>query len=92
MANPPYLHGTVTVTASATLICSPLSSPVGVLVQNNGANTVYLGGPTVTGSGTTQGVSVAAGASVTVPTAGDAVHDLYAISPSGSTVAYLFPA
>ena len=91
MANAPYLQGTVTVGNTATLLCSPLNSPGGVLVQN-GATVIYLGGPNVTSSGATQGVSVAANATINVPTVGQSAHDLYAITASGSSsVSYLIP-
>lgn len=91
MANPPYLHGTVTVSSTATLVCSPAASSGGVVIQN-GATAIFLGGPGVTSSGATQGVSVAANATLVVPTVGYAPHDLWAITASGSSsVSFLFP-
>ena len=92
MANAPYNQGTVTVGTSATLICSPATGAHGVLIQNNGSVAVFIGGSTVTASGATAGISVAANATVTVPTVGDSPHDLYGIVASTTAnVAYLFP-
>ena len=91
MANSPYIAGTVSVGSTATLLCSPAASSGGVLVQN-GSTAIFLGGPGVTSSGASQGLSVAANATVTVPTVGYAVHDLWAVTASGSSsVSFLFP-
>jgi hypothetical protein len=87
-----FANGAVSVTSTATLVCTVRGVNDGVLVQNSGATDVYLGGPSVTASGATQGVKLAAGATVTVPTSGPYAHNLYAITASStSTVAYLFP-
>jgi hypothetical protein len=57
----------------ATLICTPSSVPEndGVLIQNLGSGTLYIGGSTVTANTTsTGGLQVAANATVNVPTTG----------------------
>ena len=79
-----YLHGTVTVGAAAVLLVSAGYSSGGVLVQNQGAEAVWLGGPTVTANtAATGGIQVPAGASVTVPTTGSGRRDLYAVAVTG---------
>lgn len=86
----PYASGTVTVGTTAVLLAT-VTSPTGVLVQNNSgtAITVYLGGSTVTAA---TGYVLAQNASVTVPTLGDAGCELYAIAASaGASVTYLYP-
>lgn len=88
-----YLSGTATVAAARSVLVTT-GSPGGVLVQNNGSVAVFLGGSAVTAdTAATGGISVAAGASVTVPTAGGAKADLYAVVASGTAaVAWLSPA
>ena len=91
----PYKNGVVSVGTTATLIATPGSAPEqgGVLIQNLGSSTLYLGGSTVTaGTTSTGGLQVAANASVSVPTTGSASESLYGIVASGTAnVAYLFP-
>jgi hypothetical protein len=58
----------------------------GVLVQNTGANTVYIGDSAVAASGTHLGFSLAAAASVLIPTVGGPADDLYAITASSTSV------
>lgn len=88
-----YLHGTVTVGTAATLLTTT-NTPGGLLLQNNGAAPVFVGGPTVTADTTaTGGIQVAAGASITVPTIGGVIADLYAVIATGTAaVAWLKPA
>lgn len=88
-----YSNGVVTVGTTPTLIASAIGA-TGILVQNQGAGTVYLGGSTVTADATaTGGVTLAATASITIPTSGAEQCDLYAIVASGTAkVAYLMPA
>jgi hypothetical protein len=78
----------VSVGTTATLICTVGSAPEndGALVQNNGSTPVFLGGSTVTASGATAGVQVAAGATVTVPTTGAEPLSLYGKFGAGRTV------
>ena len=66
----------------------------GVLIQNLGAVTVYLGGSTVTaGTTATGGFQVAANAIVNVPTTGASSESLYGITASSAAnVAFLYPA
>lgn len=88
-----YASGTVTVGTTAVLLTT-VTSPTGVLVQNNSATaiTIYLGGSTVTTSGATQGLTLTQNASILVPTLGDAQCQLYAIAGSaGALVTYLYP-
>lgn len=88
-----YLHGTASVGTTRSVLVTTGSSG-GVLVQNNGTVAVFLGGSTVTADTTaTGGISVAAGATVTVPTVGGAKADLYAVVATGTAnVAWLTPA
>jgi hypothetical protein len=66
--------------------------PDGVLVQNNGSNAVFPGASTVTATGATAGVQVAANATVTVPTTGAEPLSLYGITSTGSSnVSFLLP-
>lgn len=91
MANAPYVQGTVSVGSTATLIASPGYGTGGIYVYNGGSNAVILGGNTVTASGATAGVSLAASAGLTIPTAGP-FHDLYGITASGSSnVSFIYP-
>jgi hypothetical protein len=92
MTNLTYLQGAISVGATATLVCTVTPENDGVLVQNSGTAAVFLGGSTVTATGTTQGIQLAASASMTVPSVGGLVHDLFAVTASGtSTVAFLIP-
>ena len=88
MPNQSYLTGSVTVTTTATLVCTVPPENDDVLVSCSAA-TVF-GGPTVTA---TTGVSVPAATVTHIPSVGSSVHDLYAIVASGtSTVTFLYPA
>jgi hypothetical protein len=90
-----YKNGVVSVGTTATLIATPSSAPDidGILIQNLGAVTLYLGGSTVTaGTTSTGGYQVAASASVLVPTTGASAEGLYGIvASSTANVAYLYP-
>lgn len=90
-----FQQGTVSVGTTATVICTVGSTPEndGVLVQNNGSAAVFLGGPSVTATGATAGLQVAAGDTVRVPTTGADTLVLYGIVASSTApVSYLFPA
>jgi hypothetical protein len=88
-----YAHGTVTVTSTPAVLCTVGLESDGVIIANTGAATVFLGGRTVTATGATAGVPLAAGASMTVPSVGGLTHALFAVTAStSSTVAFLFPA
>lgn len=88
-----YEQGTVSVGTTATLVCTVGTENDGALIQNNGSAAVFLGGPGVTTSGATQGVQLAASATVAVPSVGGSTHDLYAVVATGTAdVSYLFPA
>ena len=91
----PFKNGVVSVGTTPTPIATPSSIPenAGVLVQNLGSVTLYLGGSTVTaGTTATGGLQVAANATVNVPTTGAATEALYGIvASSTANVAYLFP-
>ena len=90
-----YKNSVVSVGTSATLIATPSSAPDvdGILIQNLGSVTVYLGTSTVTaGTTSTGGYQVAASASVTVPSTGASAEGLYGIvASSTANVAYLYP-
>lgn len=90
-----YKNGVVSVGTTATLIATPSSAPEndGILIQNLGSVTLYLGGSTVTaGTTSTGGLQVAANAMVTVPTSGATTEALYGIvASSTANVAFLFP-
>ena len=90
-----YQNGVVSVGTSATLIATPSSAPDvdGILIQNLGAVTLYLGGSTVTANtASTGGYTVAAAASVLVPTTGASAEGLYGIvASSTANVAFLYP-
>jgi hypothetical protein len=90
-----YKNGVVSVGTTATLIATPSSAPDvdGILIQNLGAVTLYLGGSTVTANtASTGGYTVAAAASVLVPTTGASSEGLYGIvASSTANVAFLYP-
>jgi hypothetical protein len=72
--------GTVTVGTSPTPICAQGYSNRGAIVQNSGDTPVFLGAESVAASGTAAGVSLAAGATLTIPLAGQ----LFACVDSGT--------
>lgn len=91
MANAPYAQGTVTVGNTATLIASPGAGTGGIYLSNSSGATVFLGGANVAASGAHAGPTLAASATILLPTAG-APHDLYGITASStSAVSYLYP-
>lgn len=88
-----YSQGSVTVTSTATLVCQVGPEQDGVIVTNTGSAQVFLGGRTLTASGATQGIPLAANATITVPSLGSVTHSLFAVTASGtSTVNFLYPA
>jgi hypothetical protein len=91
----PFQNGVVSVGTTATLIATPSAVPdnEGIVVQNLGSVTVYLGRSTVTaGTTATGGLQLAANGVITVPTTGAATEALYGIVASGTAnVAWLFP-
>jgi hypothetical protein len=90
MANESYGNGSVTVTTTATKVCTVPAETDDVLVYCS-ANTIF-GGPGVTATGATMGVTVPLNTLVHIPSAAGVVHDLYAIvGSSTSTVAFLYP-
>lgn len=89
-----FQHATVTVGTSATLIVSsPTNESDGMLVRNNGAAPVYLGGSGVTADvASTGGLLVSAGESVQLSTTGAVSGDLYGVTAAGTayvTVIYV---
>jgi hypothetical protein len=87
----PFTNGQVTVTTSPTPLCT-IAGRGGVLIQNNGSAPVFLGGLGVAVSGAGTGISVAAGATVFVPTAGSGTVILYGVvATSSQPVVFLFP-
>jgi hypothetical protein len=90
MAN--YVHGSVATSTTAVKVCSIGQIPEngGVLVQPS--VDTYFGGSTVTSSGATTGVKVAANTIQLIPTTGAQVQDLYAVVGTGTgTVVFLHP-
>jgi hypothetical protein len=78
--------GTVAVGTSPTLICAQGYQNHGAIVQNTGDTPVFLGAESVAASGTAAGVSLAEGATLTIPIAGE----LFAVVASGTgTVAFI---
>jgi hypothetical protein len=78
-----YVNGTVTVTTTAAvaLTVSPAQS---VILQNTSAAAIFLGGSTVTSSGANIGYSLAAGASLALPSVNEQPHALYGVVASGT--------
>ncbi len=59
------LQQVLTIQNVATLIpVNPIVGRINILLQNNGANTIYIGSATVTDAGVTQGIHLAVGASM----------------------------
>jgi hypothetical protein len=89
-----YKQGVVSVGTTATLICTVGTTPEtgGIVVQNNGAVAVFVGGPTVTATGATAGPQIAANGTLTVPTTGAEPLALYGVvASSTANVSFLFP-
>jgi hypothetical protein len=88
--------GTVTVGTSPTLICTLAAGGDGVIIQNSGSSQVFVGDSNVAASGADAGISVAAGATLTIPGVRGGplfTPDLYGVVETGSTtVAFLAPA
>jgi hypothetical protein len=86
-----FVNGLVSVGTTATLICTVGADSDGVLIQNNGTVPVFIGASTVTTSGATSGVQVAANATATVPTTAADPLALYGIVTTGTAnVTFLF--
>jgi hypothetical protein len=84
-----YSNGATTVSSTATLVCTVDPESDGVLVQNNGSVAVVFGGADVTA---TTGISVAAAATLLIPSIGGFQHQLYGITASSTAaVTYLYP-
>lgn len=87
-----YVHGTVSVGTTATLIASPefVSAATGLLVKNESVDVVYLGGSTVTADTTsTGGLQLGPHETLMVPVAAG-VADLYGVTSGGTSyVSYL---
>ncbi len=88
-----YQNGSVTVSTTPTLIANVGAENDGVLIQNTGAAAIFVGGPSVATSGANLGISVAAGATLLVPSVGgSAVIPLYGIIATGTAaVVFLYP-
>jgi hypothetical protein len=85
-----YFNGLVTVGTAPTPICSATGRG-GVLIQNNGAAAVFLGGANVAVSGVNTGISLAAGATLFVPSVGTLAAVLYGIVATATApIAFLF--
>lgn len=87
-----YQYGSVSVQPTATLICVVSSENNGVLIQNAGTAAVFLGDPNVATSGSSRGLSVAPGLTITVPSVGGTTTAIYGITEAvPQTVTYLMP-
>lgn len=88
-----YSNGVGTATSTASVLTVINAETDGILIQNLGSVTVYLGGPAVTANqASTGGYPLAAGASVTVPSYGGYPQAIYAITASSTApVAWLQP-
>jgi hypothetical protein len=85
----PFKSGQVSVSTTATQVCSLGAVPdnAGVLVNSSAA--VFVGGPGVTAA---TGFPLAVNSPQTIPTTGAESLVLYAITASGSaTVSYVYP-
>lgn len=88
-----YKNGVATATSTASKLVTVTAENDGIIVQNLGSVTVYLGGPSVTANQTaTGGYPLAAGASQSVPSVGGLAQDLWAVTASSTApVAWLQP-
>ena len=83
-----YVQGTVTVTTTPTLICSPNAGAGGVALYASAA--VVVGGSTVTATGANAGPTIPATTLVVFPTSAGPTS-LYGVVASGSaTVSYAY--
>jgi hypothetical protein len=86
-----FSNGLVTVGTTPTALCT-IAGRGGVIVQNNGSAAVFLGGANVAVSGASTGISLAAGATVFVPTAGSSTAILFGVVATGTQpVVFLAP-
>ncbi len=89
MASFNFVNGSVSVGSTATNILTVTPGQV-VVLQNTGSAAIFLGGSTVTSSGASVGYSLAAGASLTLPSVSEQGHVLYGIVATGTqTLVYL---
>jgi len=87
----PYSNGLVTVTTTPTPICS-VGERGGVLIQNNGSAAVFVGGQNVAISGANTGISLAAGATLFIPSVGTNPATLFGVVATATQpLAFLFP-
>lgn len=88
--NQSYATAQVSVTTTATLVCTVPTENDDVLVYCSAAS--LFGGPSVTATGATAGIPVAATTLTRLPSVGGTVHDLYAVAATGtSTITYFYP-
>lgn len=82
-----YVHGTVSVSTTATEIVVGNEENDGLLVSNRGDVTVYLGGSGVTADDTsTGGVDVQPGEKVVLSTVGNDQAVLYGVTTAGTAI------
>lgn len=87
-----YNNGSVSVTSSRVLICTPNAGHTSMLLSNGAGATVYLGGPNVASSGANMGAALLANATVNIPVSPSSDCPLYGIVAStASTVNWLYP-
>jgi hypothetical protein len=86
-----FVNGLVTVTTAPTAIVS-VGERGGIIIQNNGSAAVFLGGANVAVTGVGTGISLAAGATIFIPSAGSISATLFGVVAAASQpVVYLFP-
>lgn len=87
----PYSNGQAIVGTTPTPICS-VGERGGVIIQNTGAAAVFVGGPNVAVSGASTGISLAAGATLFIPSVGANPKTLWGVVATASQpVVFLFP-
>jgi hypothetical protein len=84
-----YSNGQAIVGTTPTPICAATGRG-GVLIENTGSAPVFLGGPNVAVSGANTGISVAAGATLFVPTVGNLAAILFGVAAASQSVVFLF--
>jgi hypothetical protein len=91
MANQSYANGSATVGTTAAKILTIPAENDDIMVQT-GSVAVTFGGPGVTATGATAGITVPVSTITRLPSSAGVVHDLYAVAASATSVFYLYPA
>lgn len=91
MANQSYANGSASVGTTAAKILTVPAENDDVVIQT-GSVAVTVGGPGVTATGATGGITIPVTTIMRLPSVGGVVHDLYAVAASATSVFYLYPA